>query len=120
VSDSGSALSAHEEKLGTAKAIYILYVVGWIIPIIAQIVGVIMAYINREEAPPWLQTHFQLQIRTFWIGLLFFAISVVTSMIYIGWLLLLLTLIWTIVRCVKGLQAIFAGAPYDNPETWLW
>src|SRR5579864_9197337 len=79
VSESGTAVSTNEEKLSTAKAIYILYIVGWIIPIIAQIVGVIFAYINREEAPPWLQTHFQLQIRTFWIGLLFGVISVVTS-----------------------------------------
>ena len=122
MSESGSVVNANEEKLGTAKAVYILYVVGWIIPIIALIVGVIMAYINREEAPPWLQTHFQLQIRTFWIGLLFSVVSAVTTMItiYIGWLLMLLTLIWMIVRCVKGLQALYAGAPYDDPESWLW
>ena len=41
-------------------------------------------------------------------------------MIYIGWLLMLLTLIWVTVRCAKGLRELFAGAPYDNPETWLW
>ncbi len=121
MSQSGIVVNASDlEKASTAKAIYILYVVGWIIPVIAPIVGVIFAYINREEAPAWLQTHYQLQIRTFWIGLLFGVISVVTSLIYIGWLLMLLTLIWMTVRCAKGLKAIFAGAPYDNPETWLW
>ena len=122
MSESGSVVNATEEKLGTAKAIYILYVVGWIIPIIAPIVGVIFAYINREEAPAWLQTHYQLQIRTFWIGLLFGVISVVTTMIsiYIGWILMLLTLVWMTVRCAKGLKTLFEGAPYDNPETWLW
>jgi uncharacterized membrane protein len=119
VSDSGSVVNA-EEKTATAKAIYILYIIGWLIPIIAPIVGVILAYINREEAPPWLRSHYQFQIRTFWIGLLFFGISVVMSMVYIGWILLLLTLIWSLVRSVKGLAAIFDGAPYDNPETWLW
>ena len=121
MTDSGSVVTVdHEEKLATAKAVYILYILGWILPIIAPIVGVILAYIHREEASPWLRTHYQFQIRTFWIGLLFFAISVVTSMIYIGWILLLLTLIWSLIRCVKGLIAIFNGAPYDNPETWLW
>jgi uncharacterized membrane protein len=120
VSDTGTAVSAIEEKTATAKAVYILYIVGWIIPIIAQIVGVIFAYIHREDAAPWLESHYQFQIRTFWIGLLFFVISVVTSLIYIGWLLLLLTLIWTTVRCAKGLKLLYEGAPYDNPESWLW
>lgn len=120
MSDSGSVVNSNEEKTTTAKAIYILYVVGWLIPVIAPIVGVSLAYINREGAPAWLQSHYQLQIRTFWIGVLFGAVSVVMTLIYIGWLLMLLTLIWVTVRCAKGLTALFAGEPYDNPETWLW
>jgi uncharacterized membrane protein len=31
-----------------------------------------------------------------------------------------LTLIWTTVRCAKGLKLLYEGAPYDNPESWLW
>ena len=120
MSEPGSFVSTNEEKTATAKVVYILYVIGWIIPIIAPIVGVIFAYIHRDDAPAWLQTHYQFQIRTFWIGLLFGVISVLTSMIYIGWLLMLLTLIWVTVRSVKGLRALFDGVPYDNPETWLW
>jgi uncharacterized membrane protein len=124
MSDSGSVVDAQEEKTSTAKAVYILYVVGWAIPIIAQIVGVIFAYVNRDDAPAWLQTHYQLQIRTFWIGLLALAISWaiiwLTAVIFIGWLLMLLTLIWMTIRCAKGLREIFDGEPYDNPETWLW
>ena len=123
MSDSGSVVTAdHEEKLATAKAIYILYILGWLLPIIAPIVGVILAYIHREDASPWLRTHYHFQIRTFWIGFLFFIISVVGSYItiYLGWPLLLLTLIWSLIRCVKGLTAVFNGSPYDNAETWLW
>ncbi len=120
MSESGSAVSATQDKTGTVKAIYVLYIVGWVIPFIAQIVGVILAYINREDAPAWLQTHYQLQIRTFWIGLLFGVISLVTTLIFIGWLLMLLTLIWMTIRCAKGLKLIYEAAPYDNPESWLW
>jgi len=120
MSDSGSVVDAHEEKTATAKAIYILYIAGWLIPLIAQIVGVIFAYINRESAPPWLESHYHLQIRTFWIGLLFFVISVIATYVWIGWILFLLTLIWMTIRCAKGLKAIFEGEPYENPETWLW
>ncbi len=124
MSDSGSVVNAHEEHTSTAKAVYILYIVGWAIPIIAQIVGVIFAYVNRDSAPPWLQTHYQLQIRTFWIGVLFLLISWAiiwaTSVILIGGILMLLTLIWMTIRCAKGLKGIFDGEPYENPETWLW
>jgi uncharacterized membrane protein len=124
VSDSGSVVDAHEEKTATAKAIYILYIVGWAIPIIAQIVGVIFAYVNREDAPAWLHSHYQLQIRTFWIGVLALVVSWaiiwLTSVIFIGWLLMLLTLIWMTIRCAKGLKELFDGEPYENPETWLW
>ena len=52
MSESGSAVHTAEEKTATAKAVYILYVVGWILPIIAHIVGVIFAYIHRDDAPP--------------------------------------------------------------------
>lgn len=120
MSNSGGVVDVHEEHTSTAKAVYVLYIVGWAIPIIAQIVGVIFAYVNRDSAPPWLRTHYQLQIRTFWIGLLFGAISLVTTLIYIGYFLMLLTLIWMTIRCAKGLKGLFDGEPYENPETWLW
>jgi uncharacterized membrane protein len=48
-----------------AMVIYILYLVP---AGITHIVGLILAYVSRESAPPWLKTHYTLQIRTFWIG----------------------------------------------------
>jgi uncharacterized membrane protein len=121
MSESGSVITANDPAhAGTAKVIYMLFLLGWIIPIIVHIIGVTLAYVNRDTAPAWLRTHYELQIRTFWIGLLFFIISLVTTMIYIGWLLAFLTVIWWTVRCVKGLKAVFDGVPYDNPTAWLW
>lgn len=52
--------------------------------------------------------------------MLYGAISLVTTMIYIGWVLMLLTLVWMTIRCAKGLKSVFEGEPYENPETWLW
>ena len=106
-------------EAGSARVIYILYLVGMVVGI-TPIVGVIMAYVNRGEAPGWVQTHYQMQIRTFWIGVLYGLISAVTSFIVIGLFLAFLTLIWWIVRCVKGLKALSIAAPYDNPTSWLW
>lgn len=103
----------------TAKLVYILYLASLIVGVTA-IIGVIVAYVNRSDAPAWVQTHYRLQIRTFWIGILYGVISFITAFVLIGFLFALFTLVWWIVRCAKGLQQQSRGEPYDNPATWLW
>jgi uncharacterized membrane protein len=103
----------------TAKIVYILYLVSLLVGVTA-IIGVIMAYVNRAGAPAWIETHYRLQIRTFWIGLLYAVISLVTVFLFIGALFGLFTLVWWIVRCAKGLQRLSRGQPYENAATWLW
>jgi uncharacterized membrane protein len=102
-----------------ANLVYILYLVA-LIAGITSIAGVIMAYINRGGAPEWVQTHYRFQIRTFWIGMLYTLIGVVTCVIVIGFIWLLFVLVWWIVRCVKGMTAISRGLPYERPTTWMW
>jgi uncharacterized membrane protein len=102
-----------------ANLVYILYLVGLIVGV-TSLVGVIMAYINRGEAPEWVQTHFRFQIRTFWIGLLYGVIGAVTIWILIGFLILLFVVVWWIIRCVKGMKAIERGEPVPDPATWMW
>lgn len=102
-----------------ANTIYILYLVSLFVGITA-IIGVVMAYVNRSDAPDWVQSHYRLQIRTFWIGLLYGLIGVVTCFILIGFFWLAFAVIWWVVRCVKGMQAIARGAPYERPASWLW
>jgi uncharacterized membrane protein len=106
-------------EAGTANTVYILYLVALLVGI-TSIVGVIIAYVNRGDAPEWVVSHYRFQIRTFWIGLLYTFIGVVTCVIIIGFFWLGFVLIWLIVRCVKGMQAISRGYPYENPATWLW
>ena len=74
-----------------------------------------MAYINKDDAPEWVQTHYQLQIRTFWIGALFIFLGSILSVILIGWLLLLFWVVWLIVRSVKGMKALDEEKAIDNP-----
>jgi uncharacterized membrane protein len=120
LSESSAVVTVHNPaEAGTAKIVYILYLVGLVVGI-TTIVGVVMAYVNRSDAPEWVQTHYRMQIRTFWIGVLYGVISMVTMMIVVGFLLALFTLIWWIVRCAKGLKLLSDGAAYENPATWLW
>ena len=106
-------------EAANARIVYILYLVGLAVGITA-LVGVVMAYVNRSDAPEWVQTHYQMQIRTFWIGILYGVISALTSFLVIGVFLGLFTLVWWIIRCVKGLKAVSSGNPYPNPAAWLW
>ncbi|SRR5690554_1789657 len=102
-----------------ARIIYILYLVGVVLGI-TTLVGVIMAYINRGEAADWVKSHYQFQIRTFWIGMLYGVIGMILSAVLIGFLVLLFTLIWWIVRCVKGMQALEKQEPVSNPTRWMF
>ena len=108
-----------ESSESTAQLVYILYLASLIVGI-TGIVGVIMAYMNRSEAPEWLKTHYQLQIRTFWIGFLYTVISVLLMLVVIGYLMILFVLVWYIVRCVKGMKYLSKKEAYPNPTGWLF
>ncbi len=102
----------------TPRIIYALYLAGIIIPFVS-IIGVVMAYVNKDDAPEWLQSHYQFLIRTFWIGLLYVAIGAILSIILIGYLVLLFWVVWIIVRCVKGMKYLDAQQAHQNPTGWM-
>jgi uncharacterized membrane protein len=112
-------LSGDPVEGDSANTIYILYLVSLVIGI-TGIIGLVMAYVKRDEAPEWVQPHYRFQIRTFWIGLLYMTIGLVTAVILVGFLVWLFTVVWLIVRCVRGMQAISRGEAYPNVATWLW
>jgi uncharacterized membrane protein len=103
----------------SANLIYILYLASLVVGI-TSLIGVVMAYVYQGAAPLWVQTHYRFQIRTFWIGLLYGLIGAATAWIGVGFLIILFTVVWYIVRCVKGMQRVNLGLPYDNAGTWLW
>ncbi|NVK43475.1 MAG: hypothetical protein HWE39_19700 [Oceanospirillaceae bacterium] len=104
---------------GTARIIYILYLVSLVVGITA-LIGVVMAYVYRSEAPAWLREHYRWQIRTFWIGILYTFFASLLTGIGVGFLLLLATLVWFIVRCVKGLQRLARQEAPADVATWLF
>ena len=77
-----------------------------------QLVGLLQrryGYAKQEaeqKVEDWLVSHFRYQIRTFWIGLFYMLIGLFTTFILIGYLFLLFTFVWWIVRCVKGIQQL--------------
>ena len=93
--------------------VYVLQAVALLI-VVTAIIGVVINYVKRNDvAGMILSSHFQWQIRTFWIALPFFILSVVliTTVIgaIIGYPMLVLTYIWWIYRVVKGWLALNKG-----------
>lgn len=101
-----------------AQLVYILYLVGLMLAF-TTIIGIVMAYLNRGNSEDWIDSHYTYAIRTFWIGILYGFISFVTMFIFIGFLLAIATMVWFIIRCIVGLQALTRKEPVANVNSWL-
>lgn len=101
-----------------ATLIYILYLCGFVTGI-SSLIGVVFAYINRGKAEPWVETHYTWAIRTFWMSIVYIVLSFFLMTVLLGFLLLFATVVWFIIRCVIGLQAVSQRQPIKNPQSWL-
>ena len=85
-----------------ATIIYALQAASFVFGI-TFIVAVIINYVKKEDvAGTFVESHFRWQIRTFWFGLLWGVIGLVTLLIAVGYFVLLANAIWIIYRIVKG------------------
>ena len=100
------------------QVIYVLYLAGFAFAF-TPLIGIVMAHINRGRATGWVATHYTWVIRTFWIGLLYSVISLVLAILLVGFLLMIATAVWFVVRCVIGLMAASRDEPIRNPDSWL-
>ena len=111
-----------EERLRSLKTLtavnYGLYAAALVFPITA-IVAIVINYVKRDDAVgTWLESHFRWQMRTFWFGLLWAALGVITYVIIIGWVILIGDTIWVIYRVVKGWLNLNDNKPmYAAPPT---
>jgi uncharacterized membrane protein len=109
------------ERVGNtdmAKIVYILYLISLITGGMTLIIGVVIAYIYKDEAQGWLRTHYDTQIRLFWVGLLYCVIAGILCLIFIGFLLYLVIGLWFIIRSVKGLKYLEQRSEYPNALSW--
>lgn len=99
-----------------ANLIYILYLVNFAVPFLG-IVGVIMAYSGRNDAAPDLRSHYDNQIRIFWVTVIGYIISVVLMLVFIGFLLAIAVFIWKIVRVATGMSLLSRGQGVRNVQS---
>ena len=82
--------------------LYALYAFSYFAGITA-IIAIMINYIKREEvAGTWLESHFRWQMRTFWFGMLWGAIGLLTTFMLVGFVILFANCIWVLYRVIKG------------------
>ena len=97
---------------------YVTYAVGLLI-LFTPVVGVIMAYVKRDEAQGTIYaSHIDYLIKTFWVSLVGTVLGPFTTLILIGWLILLVTAIWFIYRVVIGLIKLNEDKPVST-QGWF-
>jgi uncharacterized membrane protein len=104
---------------GLAFIVYLLYFAGYLTGI-TKIIGVIIAHLQSGSTDPVARSHFQFQIRTFWIGLLYLIVGAVLLFVVVGAFVLLWWLVWSIVRNIKGVLALNENRPIANPTSWMF
>lgn len=99
----------------------LLAIVNYVLAILATgngitlLVAVILAYVRKDQAQPWLKSHFLYQIATFWYALGIFILGALTAWIVIGWLIWLIGAIWLIARAAVGLIRLVDGRAQTDP-----
>jgi uncharacterized membrane protein len=84
------------------------------------VIGIVVAYLKRRQVEgTWLASHYQWQIRTFWLGFLFAAIALVLSHFLVGILLFALLDLWLLWRILKGWFLLGSSRPIENPTAWF-
>jgi uncharacterized membrane protein len=77
------------------------------------IVGVVLAYIKRNEArdTPW-HSHFENAIHAFWIWAGLMVLGIVTAWALIGFVIMAAAFVYFLYRTIKGLLAAVDSRPY--------
>jgi uncharacterized membrane protein len=102
-----------------ALIVYALYLAAFFNGVTA-IIGVIIAYVKDSSADPVLHSHYQFQIRTFWIGMSYLVAGLILLFVLVGFAVLIWAFIWWLVRSIKGLLALNENKPIPNPASWMF
>ena len=126
---------------GMAMLIYALLFFMVLTMGVTGIVALILAtFADSDKTPDWIRSHYQFQVRTFWIGIvptlaiifLFLlvvpaligalariGVSVEVAKIAVTFLTVMPVLGWAAARCSMGFNHLLYHRPYPNPKAWL-
>ena len=112
--------------------VYVLYLLG---PLngLTVLVGLIIAYVNKDKAGPRMASHYIFQIRTFWTAIAWAVIASVLCFwgailtvvlvgipfLILGWLIFAVLGVWYVLRCALGLVYVSRDDAYPRPRSWI-
>ena len=102
-----------------AFIVYILYFVSYFTGL-TSVIGVIIAHVQVGAADDLLRGHYQFQIRTFWIGVLYLVVGIILTFVLIGIAILFWWFVWSLVRNINGILALNENRPIANPTSWMF
>lgn len=131
MTDTAIAPRAEEDKILPA-VVYGLYLLGFTNGL-TWVIGLIVAYVNRDAAGPINASHYTFAIRTFWLSIAWFLIGAALILFGIPMLIVLVGLpmivagglilgavgLWFVARCVMGIYYLARGEAYPRPRAWL-
>ncbi len=123
----------HEDRILPA-VVYGLYLLSLPSAWVAVLIGLVLAYANREHAGPRMASHYQFLIQTFWksiwwavigvalciVGGIFSVLLIGIPVLIAGALILAGVHIWFYVRVGVGLIYLAQDEPYPRPDAWLF
>lgn len=109
-----------------AGLIYVLYILGVPSAGLSLLIGALIAYLRKPDAPGWLAEHYDFQIWTLIHAFVYVLISVALILTVIGAVIGGLALaiggaffwLWILIRCGVGLLRLVEGRGHPNPRTW--
>lgn len=95
-----------------AIIVYLLYLAALINGLTA-IVGVILAYVKRDEVRGTIyESHFSNAIEIFWVFLVGMMVAVPLCFVLVGIPLVIALYVWVLFRTIKGIVRANDGQPY--------
>jgi uncharacterized membrane protein len=103
--------STEEGLKNMALLCYILLAASFVVGV-TSIVAVVIGHLKLPDSRgTWLESHFRWQVRTFWFGLLWSVLGLITFFIIIGYFILVANVVWVIYRIARGWLALAENKP---------
>lgn len=114
-----SQLTSAPGTPGQVRLIYWGFLLGLILPGV-NFVAAAFAWHARARGDETARSHYANQISLFWRSVVYVLIGLMLTWFLFGVLLIMAAIIWYILRVLKGLKALSAGIPPENPQSWLF
>ncbi|MFZ5669485.1 MAG: DUF4870 family protein [Pseudomonadota bacterium] len=133
MTDIPAAARPHEDRVLPA-VVYGLYLLSLPSVWFCTLIGLVVAYANRDSAGPRMKTHYEFLIQTFWKSIWWFLIGVALiivgiplslvligiPVVAVGAIIVAVVHLWFYARAVVGLIFLAQDEPYPRPQAWLF